>query len=140
MTEALSGFTLEELFTDQVKERDGVWVDFFGGSKLKLASTDSPIYKARLAKLAKQYKLQLDADNDDSYDLVQEITAQAMADTIILDWKGISMGGQENAPYTTKLGKTALLRSSKFKTFVEEASADHLNFKGTQAVIDTAKK
>lgn len=141
MAEKLSGFTLEELFTNRKKESEGVWVDFFGGSKLKVASVDSPEYKAKLARLAKQHKLQLDSDNDDSIELVQDITAEAYAECVLLDWKGINMNGQEDVKYTKELGKEALLRSSKFRSFVEEAASEHMNFKDdVQKAAEVVKK
>ena len=129
----LSGFTLDELFADPKRETEGVWVDFYNGSKLKLASTESPVYQARLAKLAKKHQLQLDADNEESIHLVQEITAEAMSHCVLLDWKGINMHGQENIPYTPKLGKEALLKSSKFRKFVTESAGDHENFRAEVA-------
>lgn len=123
-----AGFDLDSLFSNPEMEIEGVWVDFFGGSRLKIASTDSQLYKARLAKLAKKHRLQLDSDNDESIRLVSEITAEALADTVLLDWERINIDGQKNAKYTKELGKKALLNSSKFRTFVEENAADYSNF------------
>ncbi len=132
-----AGFDLEELFTDQKKEVDGVWVDFYGGAKLKLASMQSPVYKAALAKQAKLNKLRLDDDNDDVVELVNELTCKAMADHVLIDWKGINLPEEKDAKYTPEKGETALLRSAKFREFVAEAADDHNNFKAT---ADAVKK
>lgn len=131
----LEGFDIEELFTNQEKESEGVWVDYFGGSKLKVASLQSPIYKAGLAKMAKKHKLQLDDDNDDSVALVNDITCSAMAQHVLLDWKGINIGDEKNAGYTVKLGELALKRSAKFREFVAESADDHNNFKATAEAV-----
>lgn len=129
------GFDLGELFTDRNLETEGVWVPYFGGSKLKIASMQSPIYKAYLAKLAKKHKLQLDDDNDDAVELVSQITAQAMAKHILLDWEGIDLPGKPDAKYTPELGEEVLLRAAKFKEFVAEAADEHTNFKTTAEAV-----
>ena len=33
------GFNFGELMTDETSAKEGVWVDFYGGSRLRIAST-----------------------------------------------------------------------------------------------------
>lgn len=132
-------FDLDSLFTDPRKEEEGVWVDFYSDSQLKIASTESKAYKAELAEQARKHSLQLDLDqdNDRYYDLIQELTCEALAKHVLKDWRNINIGDQENVPYTPSLGKELLMKSSKFRAFVERAAGDHTNFK--QTVEEDAK-
>ena len=132
------GFTLDELFTDPNKDENGVWVEFFGGSRLKIASIESPKYKAHLARVVKANKLRLDDDNDDALPLVRRLTAEAMSKHVLLDWENINLNGETDVPYTPERGFMALQHSSKFRDFVAEAAADHSNFKA--GTVDQVKK
>ena len=87
--EAVGGFNFGELMVDEGSAKDGVWVDFYGGSRLRIASTNSPSYKSKLTKLARANKLILDDSNPENYEAVQRITAEALATTVLLDWQGI---------------------------------------------------
>lgn len=123
------GFNIDELFVNPQSETEGVWVEFYGGSKLKVASMDSKPYKAKLAKLARQHKLKLDEDNPEYFDLIQAITVQALAEHVLLDWEGIHLEGKQNIPYTVELGVKVLAGSSKVRSFVEEMAGDYKTFK-----------
>ena len=129
---------LEDLFVDQEVGESGVWVDFYNGSKLKLASSENAKYKALLAKLARKHRLQLDQSNDDSTALIQEITSEALAKHVLLDWEGVSLGGEANAKYTPEKGKIALLNAPKLREFVTDQAADNTNFK--KKIIEDVKK
>jgi len=124
-------FNIDNLFSDPKKETDGVWVDFYSGSKLKIASMESKSYKSELAEQARKHRLQLDLDqdNEEYFDLIQELTCEALAKHVLKDWKGINIGDREEVPYTPELGKELLLTSSKLRSFVEQAAGDYANFK-----------
>jgi hypothetical protein len=134
----MSGFELDTLFVDQDAASEGTWVDFFGGSKLKVGSTESKQYKATLARLAKKNRIALDDSNADSVELVSAITAEALATEVLKDWKGIHLHGQQNVPYSPALGKEALLKSGKLRDFVIEKAGDPSLFQ--KALIEEAKK
>ena len=131
-------FELEELFIDEAVGEAGTWVDFYNGSRLKIASSENAKYKAYIAKLARKHRLQLDQSNDDSTALIQDITAEALAKFVLLDWEKVSLGGQQNVPYTPELGKQALLSAPKLKDFVTDQAADNTNFKKEQ--VEAVKK
>lgn len=128
---------LDDLFIDQEVGEAGVWVDFYNGSKLKLASSENAKYKAHLAKLARKHRLQLDQSNDDSTALIQEITSEALAKYVLLDWYGVSLGGEEDTPYSPEKGKLALINAPKLREFVTEQAADNTNFK---KIVEDVKK
>jgi hypothetical protein len=141
--EPATGFNFGELMTDETSAKDGVWVEFFRGSRLRIASTHSPSYKSKLTKLARANRLILDDSNPENYEAVQRITAEALASTVLLDWEGMHWPNPDgtvtyNVPYSPKLGIQALLSSDKFRDFVTEEAGRVANFK--KDIIDAAKK
>ena len=135
------GFNLQSLTIDESKSKQGVWVDFLGGSRLKIASTQSNSYKAMLAREYKKHRLQLDDSNPDNFRLIQEITAKALATVILLDWEGINWPDEsgnviENIPYTIARGEKALAVADQLREFVSEQAGKPGLFK--EAVVEEA--
>jgi hypothetical protein len=127
-------FNLNSLTIDESVSKGGVWVDFLGGSRLKIASSNSHSYKAMVARLYKQHRLQLDDSNPDNFRLVQEITAKAMAQSVLLDWEGINWQDEngvlvENIPYSKAIGEKALLAADQLREFVAEQAGKPALFK-----------
>ena len=120
-------FDLETEYFDFSMSESGVWLDFYNGSKLKLSSIDNKKYKATLARLGKRYRLQLDSSNEDSFELVNKITCEALASHILMDWSGIMINGKE-VEYSPKIGQDALMKSQKLRDFVQEQAALAANF------------
>lgn len=118
------GFDLDSLFVDQDTASQGVWVDFYGGSRLKIGSTESPKYKSLLARLAKKNRIALDDANEESFALIQDLTCEALASEVLKGWEHINLGGQKDVPYTPAIGKQALLASAKLRDFVTDRAAD----------------
>lgn len=119
------GFDLTSLTIDESRSAAGVWVEFFNGSRLKIASMNSHTYKAYVTRLYKQHRLQLDDNNPDNFKLIQEITAKAMAAMVLLDWEGINWPDEngnviENIPYTKARGEKALLAADQLREFVAD--------------------
>lgn len=122
------GFDLTSLTIDESVSKDGVWVEFLGDSKLKIASTNSHTYKAYVTKLYKQNRLRLDDSNVENFKLIQEITAKAMAAMVLLDWEGINWPDEngnviENIPYTKARGEQALLAADQLREFVADQAS-----------------
>ena len=141
-TSVPGGFNFADIMVDKDLSEEGVWVDFYGGSRLKIASTSSPAYKSKLSKLARANKLILDDSNPENFEAVQRITAEALATTVLLDWQGIHWPNADgtttyNIPYTPKLGMKAL-RTDKFRDFVLDEAGRISNFK--KEIVDAAKK
>lgn len=121
-------FDLSDLMADADTMEEGVWVEFFGDSKLKIASADSPKFNSYLARLARQNKVRLDSEDPKYFSTVQKITAEAKAKHILLDWENIKINGKKT-PYSWEKGMDALLNSPKLREFVDEFSGDFRNFK-----------
>lgn len=132
-------FSLNSTFVDSNKEKSGIWVEFFEGSELKIASKDSPMYKAYLANLARKNKVKIGEKNvrPETMELMQLVTCDAMAKHLLLDWKGIALdvGGEDGAeevPYSYDTGKMALLNSHELFDFVDEVADDSSRFAAAQ--------
>lgn len=121
-------FDLDDLMADANVMEEGIWVDFYGDSRLKIASSDSPKYNSYLARLARQNRIKLDDENPQYFQLIQDITAEAKAKHILLDWENIKINGKKT-PYSWEVGKQALLNSPKLREFVDEFASDFRNFK-----------
>lgn len=123
-------FNLNSTFTDGNLEREGVWVDYFEGSQLKIASKESPEYKAYLARLAQRHKLKIGGKpRPETMTLMKDVMSDAMAKYLLLDWKGISLNGEEKTPYSYATGKMVLLNSAELYEFVDNAAEDHAQFR-----------
>lgn len=131
-------FNLEDLFADPKKEQEGVWVDFFGGSRLKIGSSENPVYKNALARLGKKHRLRLDSADPQFADTIRGLTCEAMAEGLLLDWENIAFGPEGAVPYSKEKAKEALQRSSKLRNFVEEQANELSNFKAD--LIEETKK
>lgn len=132
MTE--TGFTLDQDFFDETLSKEGVWVDFFGGSSLKLAAFDNAAHSAARAKMARKHRLQLDQTNESSPELVLKITCECMARHVLLDWRKINMGNETDVPYTVERGILALTKSQKLREFVTEQAGLASNFQVKEVV------
>ena len=137
------GFNLGTLFTDPNLAEKGVWVDYFAGARLLLASTNSKSYKSELARLARKNKLRLDENNPAHYDAIMDITAEALSRKVLLGWENIHLPSEDgtiqyNVPYNTALGKLALMKSEDFKEFVLEQAGRVDNYR--KEVLEEAKK
>ena len=128
---------LEDLTLDPTRAQEGEWVDFRGGSKLLIASTDSPKYKGAMASLARRHKLDLDDENPEFADLIQDLTCEALSTTVLLSWEGINMGGKALA-YSQAVAKEVLLHAPAIRAFVEEYAGRTSNF--NMKAVEKAKK
>jgi hypothetical protein len=130
-------FNLNESFSDTNLEREGVWCDFFDGARLKIASKESPEYKAYLAKLAQRHKLKIGSKKvrPETMTLMKDVMSDAMAKNLLVDWEGISLNNEENVPYSHEVGKMACLNSHVLFDFVDSASEDNARFQIEQEEI-----
>jgi hypothetical protein len=132
-------FNLEDLIINPLTGAEGVWVKFYGGSELKVASTESKAYKAGLSQLAKKHKIEMEDSNPDYFEIIQEITTEALAAHVLKGWKGINLGEEQNVPYTPERGKQALLLSPVLRDFVLEKARDPATFRAAPATAPAQK-
>lgn len=134
----MGSFNLDALVMDDKISESGVWVDFYQGSKLKIASSDSRRYKSALSREAKKHRIEMDDSNPENYDIIMKVTCKVQAEHILLDWKGIDFQGKEDVQYTPEMGMLALLSSPKLRDFIGEKSNEVDIFKAK--TVEAVKK
>lgn len=134
----MGSFNLDTLVMDDKISESGVWVDFYQGSKLKIASSDSRRYKSALSREAKKHRIEMDDSNPENYDIIMKVTCKVQAEHILLDWKGIDFQGKEDVQYTPEMGMLALLSSPKLRDFIGEKSNEVDIFKAR--TVEAVKK
>ena len=101
-------FSLTKIATDPAKEANGVWRDYKDGSQLLIARTGNPNYRSMLKRLVKSQRSVIDNDDDLADKVGDKIFAKVMAETILLDWRGIAGPDGTELKYTSALGTEVL--------------------------------
>lgn len=125
---------LNSIAVDPKKVNEGVWVTVFG-AKVKLARhSNQKAELARAAGMLKYYEKlsemkEGDTIPEDLQDQVREVNLRAMAEHVILDWKGVGIGGVE-VPYTPEACFN-IISDSKYADFYQRIlhlSTQHDNY------------
>lgn len=112
--------------TDEVLESAGKWRPLSKTAKILVARSGNPKYVALLR--AKMAEAQLDLSSGEEADqLAEGILIDVMAETILLNWEGLTYQGKE-APYSREMAKT-FLRVKDFRKKVSGMSDDFEAFK-----------
>jgi hypothetical protein len=112
--------------TDRRKEQEGVWKQI-GDAEVKIARANNPKYRAALAKYIKEFvpagmKTQTDDPN------LEKATIYAMADAILLDWKGIAVKGEVLEP-SVENARRILTEYPDFREVISQIALDADNFR-----------
>lgn len=84
--------------TSKDLEAEGVWVDLGEGASVKVARAGNKENRAAIKRLIAPHKVALRNDKLPD-DIMEKIAIEAMATTILLDWKGIAEDGKP-VPYS----------------------------------------
>lgn len=113
--------------TDADKERDGVWVPLDGESRIRIARTNNPLYREAMVRKMNRYKMAAKSKvipEDAWLDIVNELVAE----TILVDWEGITEKGQP-LPYSVENAKRVLTELKDFREMVLSIADNMENFK-----------
>jgi hypothetical protein len=114
--------------TNKSAEEDGVWVDVDGnGTRIKVARINNARYKKYFQKITKPYKRQI-RNGTLSEDLAEKLLVDALANTILLDWKGFTKEGQD-FPYSVDNARSFLAESADFRDLVSDAATEMETFR-----------
>ena len=111
---------------DKSAAEDGKWQVTAGAVDVKVAKLGCPAFIAEVTRLQKPHLARLRSAAGDN-DLHTSITIEAMAKTILLDWK-VEQDGKP-VPYTWELGVQALTDYAEFKEDISILSATRSNFR-----------
>lgn len=103
--------------TDETLETAGKWRPLSKTAKILVARSGNPKYVALLRKKMEEAQLDL-SSGPEADQLAESILIDVMAETILLNWEGLTYQGKE-APYSREMAKTFL----KVKDFRRKVSA-----------------
>jgi hypothetical protein len=76
--------------TSGKKATEGVWVPMGADGSLRIARMDNPKYKAFIQEARKQRGRRAPSDEE-----TRELLKKAVAKTVLLDWKGVTLNGEK---------------------------------------------
>ncbi len=113
--------------TDESKEREGVWVPLDGEGRIRIARTNNPLYREAMVRKVNRYKMAAKSKvipDDDWITIVNEL----IAETILVDWEGITEKGQP-LPYSVENALRVLTELKDFREMVLSIADNMDNFK-----------
>lgn len=112
---------------DKTAAEEGKWLVTSEGVEVKVAKLGNPAFTAEVTRLQKPHLALLRSNSPEAVKMNKKITIEAMAKTILIDWKVESDG--EPVLYTTEVGVDALTELHEFYGDVSDLSASRANFK-----------
>lgn len=123
-------FDINSMKTDRNAENDGVWIDYEGGLRLKIARLNSE--KHQQAMIAKQREFRkrrrLGNTTEISAEALRRLTCESMADNILLDWENMVEGGKA-IEYSRAEAIRLLHDVPEFYRLVEDEATNVENFR-----------
>lgn len=119
--------------TDEKAEVEGRWFPLSKTASILVARNNNPRYKAALRKGLEKNRVDLDSGGPEADYLAEQLFIDVQADTVLLDWKGLSFQGKD-VVYSPEMSRT-LLRVKDFAKKVNALSDSMENFrvKGEEA-------
>ena len=103
-------------FADPQKENEGVWVEYQDGGSIKLARAGTPEFNRVLENRMKPHLRKQRAGTLPSA-VETKINCQVLADTVLLDWKGMTLDGKK-LEYSKEAAFELLMRHIDFRNDV----------------------
>jgi len=132
---------LKKLFgTNPAAEISGVWVTYGSGIRVRVARYNNGNHVIKLAALRKPHWKQLQRQDVEALTLEAELRTRAIAETVLLDWEGITEDDGTPIAYSKEkafefLNDPAL---HDFREFVFTEAMDQAKYRD-EAIEDAAK-
>jgi hypothetical protein len=117
---------IDNAFSNPETEKEGVWVDYRDGSKIKIARIGNPIFTRTYDNKLKPHRRKQRAGTMET-ELEVRVLCEVVAKTIILDWKGFTQDGKE-FKYTEKRAFELLEKSIDFRNEVVDLATAEETF------------
>lgn len=111
------------LKTDAARETEGVWVEFGDGAEVLVARAGNSRHEALARKLRKPHEVRFRNGNLPP-DLELALGIEAMAQTILLDWRGFEDDAGQPVPYSTEAARQKLAELRDFREAVSLIASD----------------
>lgn len=88
-------FDINNLRVDPEKANEGTWVNYRGGSRLKIAKLNNKDYQDFRARKALEFSAVLQKADEEADEKAEEITVEGLARHVLKDWAGFGSGDEE---------------------------------------------
>lgn len=128
---------LNKIRIDETKETEGVWVDVDANTKLLIGSAKGLVYRKALREALRTRIDELQGKPLEEEE-IEDITTRVMAEHLLLDWEGLTEGGEE-VEYSAEKSVEILTDSAyrQFKEFVASKADDISLFRDTSRDVVT---
>lgn len=116
--------------TDKQKEEEGVWVKMGEGAEVRVARLGNKQYLEAVRRLSSKHKV-ASRNNKLADEVTLDVTVNAFAEAILLEWKGIQENGK-NLPYTRENAARLLKEYADFREDIAAIAMNMENFKREQ--------
>lgn len=119
--------------------QEGVWVDIGDGASIKVAKLGTIAYQNTVQRHARKYQALTRVGRLNAKEMV-ELTAGALADCILLDWKNILDENDNPLPYNRENAYKLLVEYEEFRNLVESYANDTDLFRDNVIDIESDSK
>ena len=131
---------LNEAFgTDKALEDEGKWFDIGDNASVRVARFGNDAHRKVLLKLREPYKALLLRGGQIPDDVNDGIVTESMANTILVDWKGMYDQDNNEIPFSVEAASQAFSLYKDFLELVSNLSLNAANYRVT-AQEDIVKK
>lgn len=130
---------LSSIKIDLAKEKNGVWEDLDGETSVLVARMNNPNFNKRFQELTELYRSAA-RKGMLTDERAEDILVTCLAETILLDWKGLKEAGVE-VPYSVEKAKEILSNAalSTFRRVVVEISDNQAKYRDTEITESAGK-
>jgi len=124
--------------TDKAAEEGGVWVEIGEGAAVKVARFGNDRHQAALDRLRKPYRNILRAGGEIPADRHTEIAIEAMADALLLDWRGFENDDGSEVAYSREMAVWFLTELKDFRNQIAALAMEVESYRAS--ALETAAK
>jgi len=106
---------------------DGVWTKYHG-SEFLVVHIGHLKFQRALSRLQAPFRRKIEKGTMDPIES-RDLLCTAMADALILDWKGVVDSKGTDIPYSRKVCETALFNNPDLREYLQDFSMDLENFR-----------
>lgn len=123
---------ISKFATDLDLEEGGVWVDIGDGAQLKIARIGNPRYQKVIRRLRAPYRAQI-RNKTIPEDVSDDLVVKAIAECILLDWKGLEDDNGKSIKYSQDRAYELLTGLKDFRLLVAEIAMEGEAFRMAEA-------
>lgn len=117
--------------TDKSLETEGAWVDIGDGAQVRVARIGNDKYAKRLETLYKPYR-RMQRTNTVPDDLARKLFIDALAHTVLLEWKGFTGEDGTEVPYSASAAIEKLTELKDFRELVVEIASEAATYRNEE--------